>query len=44
MRNINFKPMECPICHQYYFEDDSDLEKEDHEYNGKQDDFCGCCG
>ena len=24
----NFKPMECPICHQYYFSDDTDLEKE----------------
>lgn len=31
----NFKPMECPICHQYYFSDDTDLEKEDSEYEGK---------
>lgn len=23
----NFKPMDCPICHQYYFSDDTDLEK-----------------
>ena len=23
----NFKPMECPICHQYYFSDDPDLKK-----------------
>lgn len=40
----NFKPMECPVCHKYYFTDDTDLEKEDPEYEGKQDDFCGCCG
>ena len=40
----NFKPMECPICHKYYFTDDTELEKEDPDYEGKQDDFCGCCG
>lgn len=40
----NFKPMECPICHQYYFSDDTDLEKEDSEYEGKEDDYCSHCG
>ena len=40
----NFKPMECPICHQYYFSDDTDLEKEDPEYEGKEDDYCLHCG
>lgn len=36
--------MECPICHQYYFSDDTDLEKEDPEYEGKEDDYCSHCG
>ena len=36
--------MECPICHQYYFSDDTDLEKEDPEYEGKEDDYCSRCG
>ncbi len=40
----NFKPMECPICHEYYFADDTDLEKEDPDYEGKQDDYCLHCG
>ena len=22
----NFKPMECPVCHEYYFTDDTELE------------------
>lgn len=40
----NFKPMECPICHQYYFTDDTNKEKEDLEYEGKQEDYCSHCG
>jgi len=40
----NFKPMECLICHRYYFLDDTDLEKENHEYEGKEDDYCLHCG
>ena len=40
----NFKPMECPVCHEYYFTDDTELEKEDPDYEGKQDDYCSHCG
>lgn len=41
----NFKPMECPICHQYYFSDDPDLKKKGGpEYEGKEDDYCSHCG
>ena len=24
----NFKPMECPVCHEYYFTDDTELDTE----------------
>lgn len=42
--------MECPICHQYYFSDDTYLEKEDPEYEAKEDNYtvtthmCPVCG
>lgn len=36
MESKNFKPMECPVCHEYYFTDDTELEKEDPDYEGKQ--------
>lgn len=39
-----FKAMECPICHEYYFSDDTELEKKEPGYEGKQDDYCHHCG
>ncbi len=39
-----FVEMLCPICGKYMFVDDTDLEKEDPDYEGKQDDFCPVCG
>lgn len=39
-----FKPMECPICHEYYFADDTMLEKKQSDYEGKRDDYCHHCG
>jgi hypothetical protein len=39
-----FKPMVCPICHEYYFTDDTIFEKQDPEYQGKRDDYCRHCG
>ncbi len=44
MKIKNFRPMECPVCHQYYFADDTDLEKQDSNYRGKQNDYCMHCG
>lgn len=40
----DFKPMECPICHEYYFADDAEDEKEMPNYKGKHDDYCVHCG
>ena len=40
----DFKPMECPVCHKYYFADDTENEKMEPGYNGKQDDYCASCG
>lgn len=40
----NFKPMECPICHDYYFVDDTESEKQEPDYEGKKDDYCMHCG
>lgn len=40
----NFKPMECPICHNYYFVDDTESEKQEPDYNGKKNDYCPHCG
>lgn len=40
----NFKPMICPICGEYYFDDDSELEKNEPDYIGKADDYCRHCG
>ncbi len=39
-----FVEMLCPVCGKYMFVDDTDLEKEDPDYEGKQDDFCIECG
>lgn len=39
-----FKEMECPICHNYYFVDDTELEKSDFDYKGKTKDYCSQCG
>ena len=44
MESKKFKPMECPVCHEYYFADDTDLEKEDLDYKDKQSDYCMHCG
>ena len=44
MESKNFKPMECPVCHEYYFAEDTDLEKEDVDYKDKQSDYCMHCG
>lgn len=35
-----FVEMPCPVCGKYMFVDDTDLEKEDPDYEGKCDDFC----
>ena len=40
----NFKPMECPVCHEYYFADDPQGEKEEPSYEGKSPDYCSHCG
>lgn len=39
-----FVEMLCPVCGKYMFVDDTDLEKEDPDYEGKCDDFCVECG
>ena len=39
-----FVEMPCPVCGKYMFVDDTDLEKEDPDYEGKCDDFCVECG
>ena len=44
MEDKKFKPMECPVCHEYYFADDTDIEKEDLNYKNKEDDYCMHCG
>ena len=44
MGSKKFKPMECPVCHECYFTDDTELEKEVHDFEGKQDDYCSHCG
>ena len=44
MENKDFKPMECPVCHEYYFADDTDDEKNEPDYTGKLDDYCPHCG
>lgn len=36
--------MECPVCHKYYFAEDTELEKMEPGYEGKQDDYCPSCG
>ena len=36
--------MECPVCHKYYFEDDTALEKSLPGYEGKRPDYCTFCG
>lgn len=40
----DFIPMECPVCHKYYFVDDTEDEKNEDGYEGKRDDYCSCCG
>lgn len=40
----DFKPSICPVCGKYTFVDDTDLEKSDPEYAGKEDDYCIKCG
>lgn len=39
----NFVEMECPICHEYYFVDDTDFEKSLPDYEGHFD-YCHHCG
>lgn len=41
---IEFKEMECPVCHKYYFVDDTELEKNDPSYIGPCQDQCTECG
>lgn len=40
----NFKPMKYPICHNYYFVDDTESEKQEPDYNGKKNDHFPHCG
>lgn len=40
----NFKPMEYPICYNYYFFDDTESEKQESDYNGKKNGYCPHCG
>ncbi len=39
-----FKEMPCPICDKFFFEDDTNEEKEEIGYEGKKDVFCLHCG
>ena len=39
-----FKEMLCPVCGKYLFVDDSELEKSDPDYQGKEVDQCVECG
>ena len=36
--------MKYPICHKYYFVDDTESEKQEPDYNGKKNDYCPHCG
>ncbi len=40
----NFKEMLCPVCGKYLFTDDTELEKSDPDYQGKEIDWCIECG
>lgn len=44
MANSVFKPMLCPVCGQYEFVDDTELEKAVPDYAGYQGDQCSHCG
>lgn len=39
-----FKEMPCPVCNEFYFEDDTPQEKMEPGYDGKKDAFCIMCG
>lgn len=44
MENKIFEPTICPICGEYEFVDDTELEKADPSYDGYQGDQCSHCG
>lgn len=44
MSNNKFFEMTCPVCGKYYFSDDTETEKSDPEYKGKELDQCTECG
>ncbi len=44
MATNDFKPMECPVCHKYYFKDDLNIDDNTSNSNKTHDIYCPHCG